>query len=549
MNAHDLRAILLKLQDRLKDDDRKRLHFFFGNDVPRRIRDDPSLGGTLSLMESLFDQDKINEEDFTFLIHAFEAIQCVDAAKLLREHMRQIKSSEIKKSMQSLAEIMPITMKQIFDDQDDDKYGVQCHESLVFFPEKDIYENNTVMNDTNDKSVDAITTTKDDMTTLPLQSKRKPVFSVTLIIWICLVIFFVILIIIFGAVSGIYLRRALQNNAQLKENILAEIKKSNETIQRLINELKYIQRVKNIPKIAFDAQWSPSGETVAGGNGIGSATNQLQYPWGLFVDDDQSIIIADFGNHRIVQWKKGDTTNGQVVAGGKGEGNGLNQLNGPTDVLIDKETDSLIICDRNNQRVVRWHYHIGTTQGKILIDNITCNGLAMDDLRYLYVSDIEKHEVRRYQLGDRNGTLVAGGNGQGADLNQLNHPYYIFVDRQQNVYVSDNNNDRVVKWVKGAKDGILVVGGHGQGNGLTQLLHPLGLFVDTLGTLYVADQWNHRVIRWPQGAKQGIVTVGGNRPGAREDQFHYLYGLSFDRNGNLYVVDQWNHRVQRFSII
>ncbi|CAF4445582.1 unnamed protein product, partial [Rotaria magnacalcarata] len=89
---------------------------------------------------------------------------------------------------------------------------------------------------------------------------------------------------------------------------------------------------------------------------------------GLFVDDDQSIIIADFGNHRIVQWKKGDTTNGQVVAGGKGEGNGLNQLNGPTDVLIDKETDSLIICDRNNQRVVRWHYHIGTTQGKILID-------------------------------------------------------------------------------------------------------------------------------------------------------------------------------------
>ncbi|CAF5165940.1 unnamed protein product, partial [Rotaria magnacalcarata] len=41
----------------------------------------------------------------------------------------------------------------------------------------------------------------------------------------------------------------------------------------------------------------------------------------------------------------GDTTNGQVVAGGKGAGNGLNQLNGPTDVLIDKETDSLIICD------------------------------------------------------------------------------------------------------------------------------------------------------------------------------------------------------------
>ncbi|CAF5012293.1 unnamed protein product [Rotaria sp. Silwood1] len=83
MDHHHLRAILLKLQDRLSDNDRKRLHFFLGNDIPRRIRDDPSLSGTLSLMESLFDQDKISEYDFTFLINAFTEIQCIDAAKVL----------------------------------------------------------------------------------------------------------------------------------------------------------------------------------------------------------------------------------------------------------------------------------------------------------------------------------------------------------------------------------------------------------------------------------------------------------------------------------
>jgi hypothetical protein len=81
---HHLRAILLKLQDRLSDDDRKRFHFFLGDDVPRRIRDDPSLGGTLSVLEFLFDQDKINEQDFTYLINAFDEIQCIDAVKLLR---------------------------------------------------------------------------------------------------------------------------------------------------------------------------------------------------------------------------------------------------------------------------------------------------------------------------------------------------------------------------------------------------------------------------------------------------------------------------------
>jgi hypothetical protein len=84
MDVHRLRVILLKLQDRLSDDDRKRLHFFIGNDVPRRIRDDPSLGGTLSLLESLFDQDKINEQELMFVINAFDEIQCIDAVKLLR---------------------------------------------------------------------------------------------------------------------------------------------------------------------------------------------------------------------------------------------------------------------------------------------------------------------------------------------------------------------------------------------------------------------------------------------------------------------------------
>ncbi|CAF5012110.1 unnamed protein product, partial [Rotaria socialis] len=202
---------------------------------------------------------------------------------------------------------------------------------------------------------------------------------------------------------------------------------------------------------------------------------------------------------RIMQWKNGDTANAQVVAGGKGAGNGLHQLDGPSDVLIDKETDSLIICERWNRRVVRWSRRSDTTQGEILINNIDCWGLAMDEQRYVYVSDREKHEVRRYQLGEKNGTLVAGGNGKGNGLSQLNSPHYLFVDRDHSVYVSDSSNHRVMKWVEGAKEGIVVAGGQGEGNALTQLYYPYGIFVDTLGTLYVADSWNNRVMRWTQG--------------------------------------------------
>ncbi|CAF1106013.1 unnamed protein product, partial [Rotaria sordida] len=263
-----------------------------------------------------------------------------------------------------------------------------------------------------------------------------------------------------------------------------------------------------IPNIAANERWKQNGVTVAGGHGKGSATNQLNEPFGLFVDDDQTIVIADCWNHRIIQWKMGDT-NGQVVAGGHGQGDRLDQLYQPTDVLIDKETDSLIICDSVNLRVVRWSRRSGTTQGEILINNIDCWGLAMDDQRYLYISD-RYDTVRRYQIGDKNGTIVAGGNDYGADLNQLNGRSYIFVDQQQTVYVSDYSNHRVMKWNKGAKEGIVVAGGQGEGNALAQLSRPQGLFVDTLGTIYVADSENNRVMRWPKGAKQGTVIVDGN---------------------------------------
>ena len=195
-----------------------------------------------------------------------------------------------------------------------------------------------------------------------------------------------------------------------------------------------------------NARWSQNGVTVAGGNGNGNALNQLYYPWGLDIDDDnQSIVIADSWNDRIVKWKIGASA-GKVIAGGQGPGNGLDQLNCPTDVLIDKETNSLLIADRDNRRVVRWSRRQETTQGEVIVDNIYCYGLAMDHQRYLYVSDYVTAEVRRYTIGDKNGIVVAGGNKRGNQLNQLDCPRYLFVDKEQAVYVSDHSNHRVMKW-------------------------------------------------------------------------------------------------------
>jgi hypothetical protein len=137
MDDSRLRAIIVKLQDRLSDDDRKRLHFYLGDVVPRRIRDDPSLGGTLSLMESLFERDKISGKDFTFLINAFDKIQRLDAVNLLKgsllfsygndlfgyydlECLRRSSSNGSNVSIESLSVTMPPMVSQTAEDEYED---------------------------------------------------------------------------------------------------------------------------------------------------------------------------------------------------------------------------------------------------------------------------------------------------------------------------------------------------------------------------------------------------------------------------------------------
>ncbi|CAF4351507.1 unnamed protein product, partial [Adineta steineri] len=94
----------------------------------------------------------------------------------------------------------------------------------------------------------------------------------------------------------------------------------------------------------INSKWKQHGITAVGGNGLGNGLNQLFYPLGISVDDKKTIYIADPGNHRIIEWKY-DSKNGQVIAGGNGQGNRNDQLNAPEDVIFDKNNNSLIICD------------------------------------------------------------------------------------------------------------------------------------------------------------------------------------------------------------
>ncbi|CAF4280841.1 unnamed protein product, partial [Adineta steineri] len=120
-------------------------------------------------------------------------------------------------------------------------------------------------------------------------------------------------------------------------------------------------------------------------------------------------------------------------------------------------------------------------------------------------------------MGEYNneGIVVAGGNGNGSQLNQLSRPDFIFVDEDESVYISEYYNHRVI--------------------------------VDDLGQIYVVDFGSHRVMRWCKEKKEGEIVVGKNRQGNQPNQLYFPRGLSFDDEENLYILDANNYRIQKFE--
>ena len=101
--------------------------------------------------------------------------------------------------------------------------------------------------------------------------------------------------------------------------------------------------------------WSSTGVTVAGTGSWGSQITQLLNPWHIVIDSSDAIYIADSGNHRISKWVSGSAT-GTIVAGqiNQPAGSGVAYLSGPYGVCIDSNRN-VYVADRSNHRVQLWN--------------------------------------------------------------------------------------------------------------------------------------------------------------------------------------------------
>ncbi|CAF3928853.1 unnamed protein product, partial [Adineta steineri] len=87
---------------------------------------------------------------------------------------------------------------------------------------------------------------------------------------------------------------------------------------------------------------------IAGNGSSGLTSSLLDYPWGIYVDTDFTLYVADAGNHRIQCFKYGEL-NGTTAAGVMASG--TISLSSPTGIVLDGN-GYLFIMDTGNSRIV-----------------------------------------------------------------------------------------------------------------------------------------------------------------------------------------------------
>lgn len=178
-------------------------------------------------------------------------------------------------------------------------------------------------------------------------------------------------------------------------------------------------------------------------------------------------------------------------------------------------------------------------------------GLARDaSTGTLYMSDAGNHRIMRYLSGASSGTVVAGGNGAGTGITQLNNPRGLHYDASTNrLLIANNLAHNIVRWVIGASSWTLVAGSSSGTVGSTSILlsYPTDVTLDSLGNKYVSDEGNQRIQFFLLGQSNGTTMFGvTGTSGSTSDLFNTPSSVAVDSQFNVYVTDYNNFRVQMF---
>ncbi len=309
-------------------------------------------------------------------------------------------------------------------------------------------------------------------------------------------------------------------------------------------------------------------------------TTLLAEPFGMCIDAEGNLFVADVGNHCISKV----TPNGEIsrFAGSGNEGNENGSLreasfNSPSGVCFDKDRNLLVAgFGGQNIRKISRDGIVTTVAGtgkEGYLDGpadsarfSSPRGICIDSKGTIFVADCWNHRIRKispngivttFAGGGKTGELVVNDWKDGADTTaRFDAPCGMSIDKNDNLYVADANNNCIRKITP--EGYVTTVAGIGKQKGLkdgpygSSLLNvPTELFVNDQFEVFFSDTYNHCVRKID---KNGVVTtlVGTGEKGFTEvEPLNSL--LSSPRGiclyGNKLFFTEWgNHTIQKLEL-
>jgi len=267
----------------------------------------------------------------------------------------------------------------------------------------------------------------------------------------------------------------------------------------------------------------------------------LANPRGLAVRG-QRLIVADDHHHRLVIMDFG----GRVIRTvGSGQGAGANQFSFPFGVAVDPQ-GRVFVADDINQRVLRfgpqpdykykarWGSY-GTGPGQLAFPR----AIAADTSGSLYVTNTGNDRI---DVFGRGGALLRSFGTSGRGPGQFNAPFGVAADANGLRAVADSVNGRIELL---NPDGSVASVWGSPSPGPTILRRPVAVAFDAAGDAYVLDQRRARIFVFARATGLPARTIGslGTGPGQLQDPS----AISIDGAGVISVADTANRRVARFS--
>ena len=275
------------------------------------------------------------------------------------------------------------------------------------------------------------------------------------------------------------------------------------------------------------------------------------------------------------------------------------QLCHPAGVAVDNHSGLLFVADGDNNRILIWpsatkfrngepasavlgqpSFAIGgkCTGGTTASTICDPNGLAVDTLGHLFVSDTDGDRILRFSPPFSNGMAADMVIGQrsfttsicGVDASTLCHPRGVALDASGNLFVADSNNNRVLVFeapLTSGESASLLIGqaafndkhcNRSGSPGPQTLCGPRGVILDPAGNLYVAEDDNSRVLEFNDPLHSPTTDISASRVFGQPDFSASTCGVgptslcnpddvALGTSGQLIISDKGNNRLLVFD--